>query len=106
MYIYKSRYLTRGEVWYDNEPGDTGSVDWIVYYQRSQPVPGATWDYFYTYVIDLSESVEKLQAQLNQDAAYKIRRARERDKIVCEQCDSRDPAVLARFEEIYNQIAQ
>ncbi len=105
MYTCKSRYLIRGEVWYDDAPGDTRSLDWIVYYQRSRPVPGATWEYFYTYVIDLSESVERLQAQLNQDTAYKIRRARERDKIVCEQRDARDPAVLAQFEELYNQFA-
>jgi hypothetical protein len=105
MYIYKSRYLTRGEVWYDDEPAKTGSVDWIVYHQRSSPVPGTRWEYFYTYAIDLTETVERLQAQLNQDTAYKIRRARERDKIVCEECDPRDAAVLDRFEEIYNQFA-
>jgi len=105
MYICKSRYLTRGEVWYDDEAGNTRSVDWIVYHQRSQPVPGAAWEYFYNYVIDLNEPVEKLQAQLNQDTAYKIRRARERDKIVCEQRDSRDSAVLAQFEEMYNRFA-
>jgi hypothetical protein len=105
MYICKSRYLTRGEVWYDGEPGNTGSVDWIVYHQRSQPVPGTRWEYFHTYAIDLTETAERLQAQLNQDTAYKIRRAREREKIVCEECDSRDAAVLDRFEEMYNQFA-
>jgi len=105
MYICKSRYLTRGEVWYDGEPGNPGSVDWIVYHQRSSPVPGTRWEYFYTYAVDLTETVERLQAQLNQDTAYKIRRARERDKIVCEECDSRDAAVLDRFEEMYNQFA-
>ena len=31
MYIYQSRYLTRAEVWYDDEPGDLGSVDWVFY---------------------------------------------------------------------------
>jgi hypothetical protein len=105
MYICKSRYLARGEVWYDDPAGSTRSVDWIVYYQRSQPVPGTKWEYFYTYVIDLTQDVEALKAQLNQDTAYKIRRARERDKIVCEQCNSRDPAVLDRFEEMYNRFA-
>ena len=105
MYIYKSRYLTRGEVWYDDEPGDTGSVDWIVYHQRSRPVPSAGWAYFYTYVIDLTQTVEQLQARLNADTAYKIRRARERDKITCECCNASDPEVLDRFEETYNTFA-
>jgi hypothetical protein len=105
MYICKSRFLSRGEVWYDDEPDYTHSVDWIVYFQRSKPVPGARWKYFHTYVIDLTQPVETLQAQLNEDTRYKIRRARERDKIVCEQCDVRDSAVRDRFEEMYNQFA-
>jgi hypothetical protein len=105
MYICKSRFLTRGEVWYDDEVAETGSVDWIIYYQRSQPVRGTRWEYFYTYGIDLTEPAEKLETQLNEDTAYKIRRARERDRIVCEACDSRDSAVLDHFEEMYNQFA-
>ena len=51
------------------------------------------------------ESEEELLARLNKDTAYKIRRARERDGIVCECCDPRDPAVLNRFEEFYNAFA-
>src|SRR5262245_58027500 len=100
MYIYKSRFLTRAEVWYDGQPGDTRSVDWISYQQRSSPFQGASSKDFYTYVIDLTQSVEQLQKQLNEDTAYKIRRGRDRDKIVCEECDARDPAVLNQFEEM------
>jgi hypothetical protein len=46
-----------------------------------------------------------LQAQLSEDTAYKIRRARNRDKITCECCDSQDPAVMNRFENMYNAFA-
>lgn len=105
MYICKSRFLRRGEVWFDEEPGDTRSVDWILYQQRSQPVPGSRWRYFYTYVVDLTQPVEQLQRQLNTDTAYKIRRARERDKIICVTCNGSDAAVLDAFEEIYNAFA-
>jgi hypothetical protein len=105
MYICKSRFLTRGEVWFDDEPGDTRSADWVLYQQRSQPVRGARWKYFYTYIIDLAQTVEQLQANLNADTAYKIRRARERDKIVCETCDANDSEVLSRFEAMYNTFA-
>ncbi len=105
MFIYKSRYLTRGEVWYDEAPGDTRSVDWIHYQQRSSPFPGASWKYFYNYLVDLTQSAEQLLKRLNDDTAYKIRRARERDKIVCECCDPRDPVVLDGFEEMYNPFA-
>ena len=105
MYICKSRFLARGEVWYDDEPGDTRSVDWIHYRQRSSLIPGARWNYFDTYFVDLTQSAEQLLKRLNADTAYKIRRARDRDKIVCEVCDSRDPSVLDRFEAMYNQFA-
>lgn len=106
MYIYKSRFLTRAEVWYDGEPGDTRSVDWIFYQQRSSPLQGAGWKCFHTYVIDLTQSAEQLLKGLNEDTAYKIRRSRDRDKIVCEECDARNPAVLNQFEEMYNQFAE
>jgi hypothetical protein len=106
MYVYKSRFLTRGEVWFDDEPGDCGSVDWILYRQRSNPVPGARWRHFYTYVIDLTLAVEQLLRNLNADTSYKIRRGRERDKIVCEGCKANDPGVLDQFEEMYNAFAE
>ena len=106
MITYQSRFLTRAEVWYDNEPGDTHGVDWILYQQRSQPVPGAKTNFYYTYVIDLTQSREQLQSNLNKDTAYKIRRARERDKIRCEGCDSRDAAAMDQFAEMYNAFAE
>src|SRR5688500_20395782 len=105
MYLCKSRFLTRAEVWYDEEPGDTRAVDWILYQQRSLPLPGTRWKFFYTYVIDLTQSVEQLQANLNTDTAYKIRRARERDRIVCETCNVDDPEALDRFEDMYQAFA-
>jgi hypothetical protein len=105
MYTCKSRYLTRAEVWYNDQPGDARSVDWIFYQQRSSPFPGPSWKYFHTYAIDLTQSAEQLLKRLNEDTAYKIRRGRDRDKIVCEECDAGDPAVLNQFEEMYNQFA-
>jgi len=105
MITYKSRFLTRSEIWFEDEPGDTRSVDWILYNQRPNPVPGARCRYFYTYAIDLTLSCEELLARFNEDTAYKIRRARDRDKITCEYCDTSDPAVIDRFEAIYNPFA-
>ncbi|PYJ62917.1 MAG: hypothetical protein DME24_02335 [Verrucomicrobia bacterium] len=105
MITYRSRFLTRIEVWFDDEPGDTRSADWILYNQRPSPVPGASCRYFYTYFIDLTQSREQLLAGLNEDTAYKIRRARDRDKVTCECCDPSDHAVIDRFEEMYNPFA-
>jgi len=105
MITYRSRFLARAEVWFNNEPDDTRSVDWILYHQRSHPVPGAQTKYFYTFLIDLTRSREQLLAQLNKDTAHKIRRARDRDKIICECCDPREREVRNRFELMYNAFA-
>ncbi len=105
MITYRSRFLIRGEVWFDDEPDHTRAVDWMIYHQRSQPVPGAKTSHFHTYVIDLKQGREQLLANLNKDAAYKIRRARERDHILCECCDPRGEGILDQFEEMYNTFA-
>src|SRR5689334_23794685 len=102
MITYRSRFLARGEVWFDDEPDCSRAVDWIIYHQRSRPVPGARSRYFHTYVIDLTKSCEQLLANLNQDTAYKIRRARERDKIICESLDPKVPKLMNGFEQMYN----
>jgi hypothetical protein len=106
MITYKSRFLTRAEVWFDHEPPESARrADWILYHLRSQPVPGAQSRSFYTLLVDLDQTQQQLRARLNEDTAYKIRRARDRDKIICECCDVRDPAVLSRFEQVYKAFA-
>ncbi len=106
MITYRSRFLTRGEVWFDNEPdGTVRALDWLLYHQCARPLPGAQSRPFYSFVIDLTQSREELESRLQKDTAYKIRRARERDKIVCEGCDPSDPAVMAQFEQMYNSFA-
>jgi CelD/BcsL family acetyltransferase involved in cellulose biosynthesis len=106
MITYKSRFLRRAEVWFDNQPPVAAqSVDWILYHQRTRPVPGAKSRSFYTLLVDLSQSPEQLLSQLSEDTAYKIRRARERDKIFCECCDPRDRAVMNRFEQVHKAFA-
>ncbi len=104
MHVYKSRFLKRGEVWYDHERDQT-PVDWILYRQRSQPVPGATWKFFYTLMVDLSQSPEVLQQQMHSSTAYKVRRARDKDKVRCEALDPVSPEMLDEFEETYRRFA-
>jgi len=106
MITYTSRFLTRAEIWFDNEPTATARpVDWILYNLRSSPVPGAQSRIFYTLLVDLSQSQEQLRSELNEDTAYKVRRAGDRDKIICESCNARDPAVMNDFEKMYNAFA-
>lgn len=104
MHVYKSRFLLRGEVWYDGEP-DNSAVDWIVYHQRTSPVPRSRWKYFHTRVIDLSQSPEALFGQMSDSTAYKIRRARDKERISCECCDPASASVIESFEHWYNRFA-
>ena len=104
MHVYKSRFLVRGEVWYEHEP-DSLAPDWIFYRQRSQPVPGARWKYFYTILLDLGQSPEELLAQMSKTAAYKIRRARDRDRVVCEALKPVRREALDKFEQTYTRFA-
>lgn len=101
---YKSRFLTWGEVWFDDEPADT-RADCLLYFQRSTPVHGARTKYFYTYAIDLQQSQEQMLANLKGDTARRIRRAREQEKIICEFRVPRDRAVMNQFEGFYNAFA-
>lgn len=104
MLLYRSRFLLRGEVWYDGEP-DERAVDWVVYHQRCSPVPRARCKPFHTLVIDLSPSPEDLLGQMASSNAYKIRRARDRDGISCHTKDPANRAVMDEFEQVYNRFA-
>ncbi len=105
MHVCKSRFLVRGEVWYDHEP-EAAAVDWIFYRQRSRPVPGTRWSYFYTILLDLSKEPDELLRQMNKTTAYNIRRSRERDQIRCECADRITGKALEEFERMYGEFAR
>jgi len=104
MLVYHSRFLTRAEIWFDDEPDDR-RVDWILYRMRSHPVPGTKCKPFHTFLVDLTVSDNELLARLHKDTIHKIKRARDNEKVVCETPDPSDPAVLDQFEEVYNRFA-
>jgi hypothetical protein len=101
MIIYKSRFLARAEVWFDEEATENAGIDWILYRQRSGPVRAAKSRVFYDRLVDLSKSEKELAAELSEETAYKIRRARDRDGIICEWHDVRDLAVMHDFEQMH-----
>jgi hypothetical protein len=105
MITYTSRWMTRGEVWFDHEPG-SGNLDFILYNQRTKPLPHTRSREFYTLVLDLRASPQELLAQMDKTTVYKIKRARERDKIICESCDTSDPSVLRAFADYYDPFAK
>src|SRR5947208_6488548 len=105
MFIYQSRFLKRGEVWFDNEP-DRSGVDWILYRNRSCPVPGVKWRYFYNRLIDLSKTSEDLLAEMEPKMLAKIRTAEQEDNICCEWCPLVNGKTFDGIEEMWNQSVE
>ena len=104
MFIYRSRFLTRGEVWFDDQPDGTG-VDWIYHRQRSTPLPKHRSKPFYTLLVDLRKPRTQLLADMDARTASRIRQAQETDKLQCQGCDARDPKVLDQVEAMWNAFA-
>src|SRR6266480_1071724 len=104
MVIYRSRFLTRGEVWFDDEPDDT-PVDWIYYRQRSSPLAKGRWKYFYSLLIDLAKSPAELQSEMDPKTVRKIKEAQENDKARWEPCEPKDSKIMAKVEKMWNEFA-
>ncbi len=104
MIIYKSRFLTRGEVWFDGVP-TSERVDWIVYHQRSERMPTGNWRPFYTRVIDLTQNAETVLAQMDGFTAADIKKATKKDGTVCRKIDTKDRAALNEFADFYDRFA-
>src|SRR6266496_4095222 len=104
MLIYRSRFLTRGEVWFDDEPNGT-PVDWIYYRQRSSPVAKGRWKYFYTRLIDLAKSPAELLSEMDEKTVQKIEEAEEKDQTRWERCEARESKRMDHIETLWNQFA-
>jgi hypothetical protein len=104
MLIYRSRFLTRGEVWFDDEPDGT-PVDWIYHRQRSSPVAKGRWKYFYTRLIDLAKSPAELLSEMDEKTVQKIEEAEEKDQMRWECCEARESQRMDDVETLWNQFA-
>ena len=104
MFVYESRFLTRGEVWFDEKPDGT-RVDWIYHRQRSSPLANHRWKTFYTVLVDLRKTPTTLFAVMDDKTARKITQAQENDKLRCERCDARDARIIAETEAMWNKFA-
>jgi hypothetical protein len=104
MIIYHSRFLTRGEVWFDNQP-TSEHVDWIIYHQRSRPEAKGKWREFYTRVVDLAQNSDELLAQMDGFTASDIKKAAKKDQTVCKRLDAKDELVFREFADFYNRFA-
>jgi hypothetical protein len=104
MFTYRSRFLTRGEVWYDEEP-DATSVDWVYHRQRSSPLVGARCRHAYTLLIDLTIRPDQLLAGIEERTALKIIAAQNEDRLQWQRLDSRDVKTMDRVEAMWNEFA-
>src|SRR5882724_9917251 len=104
MFIYRSRFLTRGEVWYDEEP-DGARVDWILHRQRSSPLSGPRWKEVYTRLIPLQKTPAELLGGMEERTVRKITEARERDRLRWERHAPDDAGILDQAEAMWNRFA-
>jgi hypothetical protein len=104
MIIYHSRFLTRGEVWFDN-PATSEPVDWIIFHQRSQPDAKGKWRPFYTRVVDLTQHPDALLAQMDGFTAADIKKATKKDQTFCQSINPKDEIALRQFADFYDQFA-
>lgn len=102
MFTYRSRFLRRGEVWFDNQPTDK-RVDWVLYRNRSAPVPGAKSRNFYNRLIDLAKSPEALLGDMDPKTVAKIQKTADEDKLTCEWRFVTDASELDQIELMWNQ---
>ncbi len=104
MLVYQSRFMTRAEVWYDEEP-DGARVDWILHRQRSSPLANCRCKEVHTRLIPLGMTPAELFAGIEERTARKITEAQEKDKLRWERCGPKDVRSLDEAEAMWNQFA-
>jgi len=104
MIIYHSRFLRRGEVWFDNA-ATTEAVDWIIFHQRSECAAKGKWRPFYTRVVDLTQERDALLVQMDGFTASDIKKAAKKDQTLCQKIDAKDQRALGEFADFYDRFA-
>ncbi len=105
MLIYKKFGLRIGEAWF-NEPIGENRADILFYQQANAPIAGAANTAVSTLVIDLQQDEKLLLSNLNSNTRYEVRRAREKDGLLCFAWDKKEAGVLDRFRSVYEVFAQ
>ncbi len=105
MFTYRSRFLTRGEVWFDETP-DGAPVDWIYHRQRSSPLARVRRRSFYTVLVDLRKTASEMFEAMEAKTARKIAEAQEKDKLKWERYESKDARILDEVERMWNDFAR
>jgi lipid II:glycine glycyltransferase (peptidoglycan interpeptide bridge formation enzyme) len=108
MYTYKTKFLSIGELWFDEELKDVSDVDLIYYRQRPQPLTGVKYENFTTRILDLTMDEDDLWNQIHTNDRYKIRRAAQKDGISYHLWNANDIelSVLNQFTDYYDDFAE
>src|SRR5262249_42596192 len=102
MITYTKAALRIAELWFDEEPHESG-FDIVRYFQRSVALSRGSWARFPTVLINLNQTPDVLLNNMKKDTRYEIRRADSRDRVVCYFWDNVDPGLVSRFTSFYAQ---
>jgi hypothetical protein len=104
MIINRKNFVTRGEVWFDDDPHLDG-VDLVEYYYRSNPLEGCRCVDYRTLVIDLTQDEKTLMANIQSDTRRYIRRMAESPDIVYESWNPANEQIADRLLAAYEELA-
>ena len=105
MITIKGRFATYGEVWFDEEPPPSPSVDVLTFRGRREPLGVDGWSPFHTLVHDLTVDEDAIFASFDQGIRYEIRRAESKDALSAELL-TRPRAALDAFCAFYDRFAR
>jgi len=104
MIVYKHRFVTVGEVWFDEEPAQAG-VDIIEYRQRLTPTKGAQCTPFHTRIVNLQRNPDEILSEFKKGTRYEIRRGESKDRLSFDWLDAPQDSDVSEFCEFYDAFA-
>lgn len=104
MIVYRDKGLRVGAVLLDEEP-ESVKVDRQIFLYRTEPLEGANCEERHTLFLDLRKSSDELLAGFDKTTAYEVRRARDKDGVVCESLDPSDERSLDAFGDFFEKFS-
>lgn len=103
MIYFRKHGIQIAQAWF-NEPLVERGSDVVFFVQRTEPIETIPFTEKYTLLLDLREGQEALLSSINADSRYLIRRARDKDGIICQKSVP-NKETLAEFHAFYKKFA-
>lgn len=105
MAIIKEKPIRKAYVWFDEELIENVDVRYCFY--RSAPPEKLPYKEFHTIMLDITEDEDTLWNKFHKNNKYKIKRASERDNLICRFWEPHniEPLALNEFHRFYNEFA-